>query len=49
MRRATLITIILLFAAIVAIAVYQLVLATGGERRFPGPGRTPTSSPNPVP
>jgi hypothetical protein len=36
-RRFTLITIIVLFALIVAAAVYQLVLAGSDRPRFPGP------------
>lgn len=37
MRRFTLITIICLFVLITAAAVYQLVLATRDQERFPGP------------
>ncbi|MGH2724731.1 MAG: hypothetical protein ACRDI0_10815 [Actinomycetota bacterium] len=44
MRRSTLITIIALLVAIAAVAIYQLVLATSGDRRLPGPGSTPTAT-----
>lgn len=37
MRRFTLITIVVLFALIIAAALYQLVLANRGAPRFPGP------------
>lgn len=37
MRRPTLITIVLLFVVIAVAAAYQLVLATRGGERYPGP------------
>lgn len=45
MRRFTLITIIALLLAIAAAAYWQIRLG-GGERRFPGPGVSPTASPS---
>lgn len=47
MRRGTLIVIIALLVVILGVAVYQLVVAS--ERRVPGPGVSPTASPNPAP
>jgi hypothetical protein len=44
-RRFTLITIIVLIVAIAIAGIYQAQLASRGERRFPGPGVTPTLSP----
>jgi hypothetical protein len=49
MRRFTLITIIVLFALIVAAAIYQLVLAGRDTPRYPGPVKgtpLPRSSPS---
>jgi hypothetical protein len=45
-RRFTLITIILLFVALVVVAIVQ-INAGSGPRRYPGPGgsATPTVSP----
>lgn len=40
MRRFTLITIIGLFAVLLAAAVYQIALVTGKPRNLPGPGLT---------
>jgi len=40
-RRPTLITIIVLFALLIAAAIYQGVMARG-PRRYPGPGFSPT-------
>jgi hypothetical protein len=44
-RRITLIAIIVLLAAITVAGIYQAWLAGRGDRRFPGPGVTPTASP----
>lgn len=44
MRRWTLIAIIVLFLALVAATIYQLLIAQG-ERRFPGGPPSPASSP----
>lgn len=41
MRRATLITIIVLFALLLVAAIFQGVLAHG-PRRYPGPGVSPS-------
>lgn len=38
MRRGTLITIIFLIIALFAAAAWQLSLATGPDRQYPGPG-----------
>jgi hypothetical protein len=43
-RRWTLVMIILLFLAIVTVALYQVLLATRGEPRLPGPSISPTGS-----
>jgi len=40
-RRPTLITIIVLFALLIAAAIYQGMMARG-PRRYPGPGFSPT-------
>jgi len=40
-RRPTLITIVVLFALLIAAAIYQ-GLAARGPRRYPGPGFSPT-------
>jgi hypothetical protein len=40
-RRGTLITIVLLFVLLIAAAVYQGIIGSG-QRRYPGPGFTPT-------
>jgi hypothetical protein len=40
-RRPTLITIIVLFALLLAAAIYQGMIANG-PRRYPGPGFSPT-------
>lgn len=37
MRRFTFVTLIVLFALLVGAAIYQLVLASDGRERFPGP------------
>lgn len=50
MRRFTLITIVCLFVLITTAAVYQLVLATRDQERFPGPQLgtpLPTFAPTP--
>ena len=41
MRRPTLITIIVLFALLIAAAIYQGMMARG-PHRYPGPGFSPT-------
>jgi hypothetical protein len=47
-RRFTLITIVVLFALIVAAAIWQLVLADSDRPRFPGPAPgTPLPSVSP--
>ena len=44
-RRFTLIAIIILLTAIAIAGIYQACLAGQGERRFPGPGVSPTAPP----
>lgn len=44
-RRFTLIAIIALLGAIIVAGIYQTWLAGKGERRFPGPGVSPTATP----
>jgi hypothetical protein len=44
-RRFTLIAIIALLSAIIVAGIYQAWLAGEGERRFPGPGVSPTTTP----
>jgi hypothetical protein len=44
-RRITLIVIIVLLTAIAIAGIYQALLAGRGDRRFPGPGVTPTAAP----
>jgi hypothetical protein len=43
-RRFTLIAIIVLLIAIIVAGIYQALLGGKGERRFPGPGVSPTST-----
>ncbi|HZA26539.1 MAG TPA: hypothetical protein VE915_02685 [Actinomycetota bacterium] len=45
MRRFTLVAIIVLLTAITIAGIYQAFLAGRGERRFPGPGVSPTATP----
>ena len=42
MRRFTLVTIVVLFGLLATAAIFQILAATG-ERRYPGPGHTPTA------
>lgn len=44
-RRFTLIAILVLVTAIAIAGIYQAWLAGQGERRFPGPGVSPTAPP----
>jgi hypothetical protein len=46
-RRVTLITVIVLFIAILIAGIVQAWFAGRSDRRFPGPGVTDTVSPNP--